>query len=83
MTETEATIEILDKICLKGLTEVSGTESPHGRSWYMGLWIKLEDGGFTLPPYSDRWKKYRGFEMLERLAEISPVAAAKLAEPMK
>jgi hypothetical protein len=76
MTETEATIEVLNKVCLYKCR--CGPPAWHaGRSW-----VKLHNDKFTLPPLRDRWREYTGFELLEELARRHPDFAAKLAEPI-
>ena len=83
--ENEATVKILDSLCQRG-----GTPK-HQHMWRIGqMWIILEDGGFSIPPNpisssitppeAEKWEKYQGFELLEKLAE-DPEIAQRLAEP--
>ena len=88
MTETEATMEILDcigtRICdnedlvewkfgrLRLYYQKSYTKYPWVADWPPGIFL------FNQVP--DSWQK--GFEFLEKVAEKFPLLARKLAEPM-
>ena len=91
MTETEATIKVLDRLAGPSWTFTSGKYTHEGKpAWHIVCdnppsCDVVQDGNkfyFRQPGWSTKTKFYGGFELLEKLAEY-PFIAAKLAEPIK
>ena len=81
MTETDATIKLLDAISRKEYSSDTGWAVGCGP--YFHIVELMDNGTFAFWVLCGQAPAYTGFNMLEKLAEISPKIAARLAEPMK
>ena len=87
MNETEETIKILDRLAghAQGFYVSGRYEDDGNPQWYLpnGADIRLKRGFFFVLGDGIPRGDFRGFDLLEYLAERFPDIAAKLAEPTK